>query len=43
MLSLSTIGKDFKGDLLKGNENIYLDKYASAGDLIILKANNLME
>ena len=43
MLSLSTIGKDFlKGGLFTKmkNENIYLDKYASTGDLIILKANN---
>lgn len=42
MLSLSTIGKDFsKGGLFTtiNNKTIYLDKYASTGDLIILKAN----
>ena len=42
MLSLSTIGKDFfKGGLFTkiSNKTIYLDKYASTGDLIIFKAN----
>lgn len=42
MLSMSTIGKDFKNGglyIIKNGKKILLDSYAHAGDLIIIKAD----